>query len=175
MIEPHNKKPFYRAFGVAAAILLAISFPIACNRKAFAADDAVSYFQENTSADSMVNDICKDYDVDSNLVKAIIWHESRGIPQVANRRCIGLMQIDRYWNQDRMAKLNVWDLYDPYSNVLVGVDLLSELIGDYDSETLAVMLYGGDHDEAFQMWRRGYVPGYAREILEIAEELEGDL
>lgn len=175
MVEPHNKKPFYTAFGIAASLLLALSIPIACNRKAFAADDAVSYFKENSSADSMVNDICKEYDVDSNIVKAIIWHESRGIPNVQNRRCIGLMQVDTYWNRDRMSRLNAWDLYDPRNNILVGVDLLSELIDDYDSETLAVMLYGGDHNEAFQMWRRGYIPGYAREILAIAEELEGDI
>lgn len=44
---------------------------------------------------------------------------------------IGYMQIYEECHRDRMERLNVTDLTNPYQNVLVGIDYLSELIERY--------------------------------------------
>lgn len=55
---------------------------------------------------------------------------------------LGLMQIQPRWHGARMASLGCTDLLDPYQNVTVGVDFLSELIAYYDGDvTKAVIAY----------------------------------
>lgn len=54
----------------------------------------------------------------------------------------GLMQIQPRWHSERMERLGCTDLLDPYQNVTVGVDFLSELIGYYDGDVnKAVIAY----------------------------------
>lgn len=71
-----------------------------------------------------------------------------------------------------MERLGVTDLYDPYQNMLVGADYLSELIAEYQDVAPALMTYHGEHNV------QGYINGtksmsrYAREILERSEEME---
>ena len=43
----------------------------------------------------------------------------------------GYMQVQRRWHQDRMERLGVTDLMDPFSNFRVGCDFLAELLGKY--------------------------------------------
>lgn len=55
---------------------------------------------------------------------------------------LGLMQIQERWHRERMERLGCTDLLDPYQNVTVGVDFLSELIRYYDGDvTKAVIAY----------------------------------
>lgn len=76
-----------------------------------------------------VFDICQNYpNVDPSLVLSVIYQESRFKPNVSSGNCVGLMQVSTYWHRDRGAKLGVNDFLDPYSNILIGVDLLNELI-----------------------------------------------
>lgn len=56
---------------------------------------------------------------------------------------IGLMQINTYWQQERMDKLGIADLFNPYENVKIGIDILSELIGEYEDISLMLMAYNG--------------------------------
>ena len=58
---------------------------------------------------------------------AIVEAESSGKADARNGGCIGLMQVYEKYHKDRMKRLGVTDLYDPYSNILVGTDILMEL------------------------------------------------
>lgn len=64
------------------------------------------------------------YGICPEFIQAVIEHESGGDPRANNGICCGLMQIYPKYHKDRMARLGVTDLYDPYSNILVGTDLL---------------------------------------------------
>ena len=90
--------------------------------------------------------VCKQYpSVSPAMVMAIIEHESNFDRYAVNYNgtCFGLMQIYVYYNQGRMNKLGVTDIYDAYGNILVGVDLLSELYHTYGNWSEALYHYSG--------------------------------
>lgn len=117
-----------------------------------------------------INEICILYPVvKPELVKSVILHESNFDSKATNGTCIGLMQISTNWHQDRAERLGVTDFYDPYSNILLGVDYISELTLANNSVPLALMLYNMKHDEAYQMYQEGKISFYAKSVLAQAE------
>ena len=116
--------------------------------------------------------VCEQKDICPELVQAIIETESNWDPEARNGDCIGLMQISEYWHQDRMERLGVTDLTDPYDNILVGVDYLQELTRRYVDQAMVLMIYNGD-SRAWRFWETGEMSEYAAKILERAAELEG--
>lgn len=116
-----------------------------------------------------VESICFFYpNVDPRMVESIIFHESRFVPYVTNGPHIGLMQINQSWHEDRMKRLGVSDLFDPYSNLLVGIDYLSELIERYESEELALMMYSTNNTVALRMFEQGKINNYVELVLKRA-------
>lgn len=115
--------------------------------------------------------VCEQKDICPEFVQAIIETESSWDPEARNGDCIGLMQISEKWHQDRMERLGVTDLTDPYDNILVGIDYLDELIHRYGDQAMVLMIYNGD-SRAWKFWETGEMSEYARKILERAEELE---
>lgn len=79
----------------------------------------------------------------------------------------GLLQIQPKWHYERMLKLGCTDLLDPYQNVVVGVDYLSELLNTY-----------GSMDKALTAYNRGSYNGtitqYAENILAYAEQINNE-
>lgn len=75
----------------------------------------------------------RSYGLDPALVIAVIWREScYQVDAIGDAgQAIGLMQIQPRWHQERMDRLGVTDLADPRSNILVGCDIISEVIGRY--------------------------------------------
>lgn len=114
--------------------------------------------------------ICQERDICPELVEAIIERESGWDPKAVNGDCIGLMQVSEKWHRERMERMGVDDLKDPYDNILVGVDYLSELSGKYEVG-LALMIYNGD-SRAERLWQSGKMSDYASWILERSVELE---
>lgn len=114
--------------------------------------------------------ICQERGICPELVEAIIERESGWDPEAVNGDCIGLMQVSEKWHRERMERLGVTDLTDPYDNILVGVDYLSELSGKYEVG-LALMIYNGD-SRAESLWRAGKTSDYATWILERSAQLE---
>lgn len=110
--------------------------------------------------------------VDPDLIRAMIWHESRFQPNVHNGRCVGLMQVSTKWHADRAEKLGVTDFYDPYSNILLGVDYIDEVIADCGDVGLALMIYNGD-SRAYDLYSVGELSSYADGILTMMRELKG--
>ncbi|RZT02930.1 transglycosylase SLT domain-containing protein [Cuneatibacter caecimuris] len=106
------------------------------------------------------------YGLDPALVIAVIWRESCYQADAVGDagQAIGLMQIQPRWHQERMRRLGVTDLADPRSNILVGCDILAEVIGQYG-------VTGG---LTYYRWGRSEGDGaYAAEVLAYAGTMEG--
>lgn len=122
---------------------------------------------------SYIYKICTSYpNVDPAIIEAQVWEESRYISDVVGGggAWIGLLQIAPRWHRDRMARLGVDDLFDPYSNILVGIDYMSELIDTCGDISLALMLYNGSSN-AYSKWKGGQLSVYARSVIDNADIL----
>lgn len=73
---------------------------------------------------------CGKREIDPVIILAMIFQESRFETDIIgdNGQSFGLMQIQPRWNYQRMLDLDCTDLLDPRQNVMVGIDLLDELI-----------------------------------------------
>ena len=130
-----------------------------------------SYIKEEYQ--EYAEEISAEYNMCPELVIAIIERESSGRANVSNESgtCHGLMQINLKWHGDRMERLGVTDLFDPYSNILVGVDFLAELFERYEDTPMVLMTYNGTKS-AKERWESGEYTAYAIGVMERAEELE---
>jgi phosphoribosyl-AMP cyclohydrolase len=125
---------------------------------------------ERDIINSYVRDIAPKYNMEPELIMSIIESESTYNPRCKTGNCLGLMQVSSYWHKDRMLKLGVSDLYDPYGNILVAVDYLSELCSMYKDMRLVLMMYNMEHDTAMRLYKTGQISYYARSVLERAEK-----
>lgn len=105
------------------------------------------------------------YDIQPELLMAIIETESRGQADADNGSCKGLMQVSERWHSSRMERLGVTDLYDAYGNILVGADYLNELISGSDNIYEALMIYHGERNID------GKVSRYAMDIVQRQHEI----
>ena len=123
---------------------------------------------------SYVEEICESQNICPAVVIALIEAESDGNPNdVSKNGAIGLMQVVPKWHWERMEKLGVTDLFDPYSNILTGVDYLDELRQDYDDLPVVLMCYNeGPDEETLRKIADGYVSDYAKKIIDRASELQ---
>ena len=116
----------------------------------------------------------EDRGVDPAIIIAMIKRESQfDIDIVGDKgKAFGLMQIHPRWHSDRMEKLGVTDLLDPYQNVTVGIDIMAELLDGGESVEWALMAYNGGYAHANRHIEAGTLSEYATDVLEFAEELE---
>ena len=76
---------------------------------------------------------CEATGMDMALAVSVIWRETHFQNLMGDGGdSYGYMQVQPKWHKDRMARLGVTDLLDPYSNFLVGCDFLAELLAKYD-------------------------------------------
>ena len=122
---------------------------------------------------SYIVEVSSIYKVDPYLIDSIVYHESRHIPSAKNGNCLGLMQVCTTWHTDRAERLGVKDFYDPYGNLLLGVDYISELLNATDGDVeLTLMLYNMNHKQAYSMRAKGEVSWYASSVLKRVEDLK---
>lgn len=121
-----------------------------------------------------VLEIGQQYQVSPEVILAVIEAESSGAWEaVSSSECIGLMQIKPSFASERMKKLGVSNLFDPYSNILVGVDILAELFEKYHDLPVVLMAYNeGEYSGAVEEADRGRYSEYALKVMQRAEELE---
>ncbi|MBN2869255.1 MAG: lytic transglycosylase domain-containing protein [Flavobacteriaceae bacterium] len=131
-------------------------------------------FGETTNEETVrkyVDEITKSYpNVKPELVMSVIYHESRFNSTAKTGNCLGLMQISTRWHKDRAKRLGVTDFYDPYSNILLGVDYLSDLTTQHEDIRLVLMLYNMNHKTAFKLYKQGKTSKYALSVLDMAEK-----
>lgn len=117
--------------------------------------------------------IGQQYDISPELLCAIAWHESNyKVNATGASGDKGLCQIVEKWHGDRMQRLGVSDIYDPYGNVLVCADILSELRKDkygYDMRYV-LMAYNMGSYNATKIYETGRISQYAIDILEREEQ-----
>lgn len=124
------------------------------------------------SYDLLCERVGTEYHICPELLEAMIEQESEGNPKaVSPGGDTGLLQVNPKWHKDRMDKLGVNDLTDPYGNVRVAADYIAELFEQYDDLPMVLMVYNGSID-AEQRWTSGEYTDYANQIMERAAELE---
>ena len=118
-------------------------------------------------------EICEERDIDPAIVIGIIERESDFRPKLMGDggKSYGLMQVMKKWHVNRMKKLGVTNLKDPYQNVLVGIDYLDELIDRDRGIEWALMAYNGGPSYANRKVASGVVTAYARGVMGYAEGL----
>lgn len=122
---------------------------------------------------SYTEEIGEIYGICPEFIQAIIEKESCGDPKAKNENCIGLMQIYKRYHNERMDRLGVSDLYDPYSNILVGTDYIAELFEEYEDPYLVLMVYNMGSSKAISRYEAGKYSKYAVSICDRSAELEG--
>lgn len=121
-----------------------------------------------------IADLCEEYHIQPELVLAVIEQESQYNPEAIgdSGNSLGLMQIQPRWHSERMQQLGCDDLFDPYQNVTVGIDILAEKLAKGSTEW-ALMAYNGGNQYADAMQARGVVSEYAEAVIMLAENLKG--
>lgn len=126
---------------------------------------------ERELIDQYISEISDLYNFDKAIVHSVVYHESRYKPDAKNGKCLGLMQVSTKWHSERANTLGVEDFYDPYGNILLGVDYLSELYNRYGDMGLTLMMYNMGHTEALRLYNEGKLSWYANSVLERAEQI----
>ena len=113
---------------------------------------------------------CEDYGVDPVVVIAMIATESDFDPETIGDGgdSYGLMQVQPKWHSERMERLGVTDLLNPYQNVTVGIDYLSEMVGRGNGIEWSLAAYNAGATGA----NNGVGFGYAKEVLDMSENLK---
>ena len=97
--------------------------------------EAISFYPVPLDHDLQAHIIrtCHEYGIDPALVMAVIQKESDFDTAAIGDSgdSAGLMQVQERWHRERMERLGVSDLLDPYQNTLVGIDYLAELLTKY--------------------------------------------
>ena len=97
------------------------------------------YFRSDVPLDgetqALLHSACEEAGITYELALAVIRQETEFRNVIGdNGDSIGYMQIQPRWHEERMERLGVTDLTDPYSNFRVGCDFLAELLSKYTLE-----------------------------------------
>lgn len=94
--------------------------------------------------------LCRKNNVEFEKVLAVIETESGYRWDAESSAAYGYMQIVPACHYDRMERLGVYDIKDPYQNIQTGIDYLAEMLKRYD----------GDYKKALTAYRWGATGAY---------------
>lgn len=122
----------------------------------------------------LLYEACGETGVPFELALAVIWKETR-FQNISGDggNSAGYMQVQERWHKDRMERLGVTDLADPYGNFLVGCDYLTEMLARERGIEWALMAYNGGPTYANNMAKAGKVSQYATDVLNYMKNLGG--
>lgn len=118
--------------------------------------------------------LCREYEIDYNVILAIIEVESGYKWNAESGSAYGYMQIVPEYHAERMELLNVTDITDPYGNIRVGIDYFAELVWKYEwSYTKALTAYkNGEYGAEQEYFSKGQdTSDYAEKVMEIADRI----
>lgn len=122
-----------------------------------------------------IADLCAEHHMEPKIVLGVIEHESDFNASAVgdNGNSLGLMQIQSRWHKERMEQLGCDNLLDPYQNVTVGIDILSELLDTYQDTERALIVYNAGAAGAYNNWfQHGmYSNDYSSSVLANAAAL----
>lgn len=124
-----------------------------------------------------INKVAKSYEIAPEIVFSMIEKESAYDTTAVsdNGDSEGLMQVQRKHHGPRMDKLGCTDLFDPYENVLVGVDYLAELLEHYDGNLeMALTAYNAGPSGAYEYYFSNgiYANEYAEAVIENSKKID---
>lgn len=130
-----------------------------------------------SSLKSICKYVGKKYDIDADLLRAIVFVESDyqvNCDGISGDK--GLCQIVERFHTERMKKLHISDIYDPYSNVLLCADFLTELrTSKYGGDIYFVLMaYNMGLSGATKHYEDGKISEYAYKVMDKYENLKGD-
>ena len=113
------------------------------------------------------------FNICPELLMAMAERESRCLPEVENGPCKGLMQVNASCHKQRFidAGWSESEWSDPYKNMYVAADYLSDLFNDYEDVGIVLGLYHGESN-AISRAQKGQLSSYVTKILERSAELE---
>lgn len=114
--------------------------------------------------------MCDKYGLSYEIVLSVIYHESTYRPHLVgdSGAAYGLMQVQPKWHLARMAKYGIYsneELFDPFTNVCVGIDYLGELYRVGKGLEWTLMAYNGGPDYADALTARGVTSKYAKSVI----------
>ena len=126
-------------------------------------EHAVKYYDVPLELDvqNHIFNLSAEYGIHPKFILAIIAEGSLFDTYVTNNEyhSVGLMQIQPEIHKERMKRLNCNNMYDPYENITVGVDYLSELVNYYNNDIVkAIVAYK-------QGSYNGEITEYAADVL----------
>lgn len=118
---------------------------------------------------------CDEVGIQYELALAVI-HQETGFRNIVgdDGASAGYMQVQQRWHKDRMERVGVTDLTDPYSNFLVGCDYLAELIEKERGLEWALHAYNGGPSYANKMAKAGKISQYAKDVLNYMNILKNE-
>lgn len=122
--------------------------------------------------------ICQQNGVDYALVLAIIEVESGYKWDAYSKEgSQGYMQVNVKWHEDRMERLNVDNVENPYFNIMVAVDYLAELQGRFDTEAEMLTAYNYGVSGAYKhVWNKGLTETeYSKAVQQAKQRIEKQL
>lgn len=111
------------------------------------------------------------YNVDSNLIQALIGKESQGDINATGHNNngthdSGLMQINSGNYEWLEYELGITDFYDPRQNIKCGCYILGLLSSKYDNVHRILMSYNMGETQTRKLWGQGiYSSRYSREVV----------
>ncbi len=122
--------------------------------------------------------ICQQNGVDYALVLAIIEVESGYKWDAYSKEgSQGYMQVNVKWHEDRMERLNVDNVENPYFNIMVAVDYLAELQGRFNTEAKVLTAYNYGVSGAYKhVWNKGLTETeYSKTVQQAKQRIEKQL
>lgn len=117
------------------------------------------YWDEHWKYSDIIKKCCKKYNLDSNIIKAVISWESNWTPKARYLGCNGLMQV-------RGAS------FDPERNIESGCRMLAHNLKVFGNWYHALMAYNAGSGAARRMIRKNIKLDYPTNVLRIAHTLE---
>lgn len=108
----------------------------------------------------LTEEIGSQYNICPEVLQAMAWVESRFVEDAENGSCKGLMQVSVNVHKELISSLGYTNIYEPYHNITVACEILTEYMGSDTELYNALYKYNGG-----STW-------YAEKVLEISEKLE---
>ena len=121
--------------------------------------------------------LCEEYGIAPEVIVAMIERESNYDDGAVgdNGESVGLMQIQEHNHYDRIERLGVTNLGDPFENVEVGIDFFAQCITRNGGNVeMALMAYNaGQNGAETNYFSKGiYSNAYSQKVLEKAKILK---
>ena len=108
------------------------------------------------------------------LLQSIAYYESRFDSDAQYGNCIGLCQINPTLHEEKFIA-NGWaaaDATNPYINMYVCAEILTELFEEYEDPAEVLMRYNGAKTALKEYHKNGSLNQYTQDVLTMSERLE---